>query len=103
MELPAYQVAQLIAEGEEIIPSEDKADIQPKETEEEDFGSPIHKEDFEVFYHPDVTEGAVTTSTPSTVAISSNQGATEVPERMVLKRSYLNYYLFWNLTPMMPL
>ena len=37
MELFAHQVAQLIAKGEEPIPSEDEAEVQSEGAEEEDF------------------------------------------------------------------
>ena len=90
MELPAHQVAQFIAEGEEIIPSEDEAEVPLKETEEEDLGGLVREEDFEVFYHFDVTESAATTSTPATIAVSSNQGATEVLEGMVIEKKLPN-------------
>ena len=65
--------AQLIVEGEEPIPSEDEAKDQPKGAEEEDFQGVVHEEDFEVFYHPNVTVVMTTTSTLAVIAISANQ------------------------------
>ena len=72
MELPAHQVAQLIAEGEEIIPLEEEAKVQSEEVEEEGFKSLVGEEDFEVFYRPNIIEDAMTTSTLATVAVSTN-------------------------------
>ena len=46
----------------------------------------VHEEVFEVFYHPDVTEDAATTSTLVVVAVSTDQGATKVPEAMVIEK-----------------
>lgn len=65
-------MAQLIAEGEEIIPSDDKAEAQSEKVEEESFESLVREEDFEVFYHPDVPEDAATTSTPVAIAVSDD-------------------------------
>ena len=72
MELLAHQVAQLIAEGEGIIPSEDEAKVQSEEFEEEGFKSLVCEEDFtKVFYHPNMIEDAVTTSTLTTATVST--------------------------------
>nr|POE95951.1 hypothetical protein CFP56_47045 [Quercus suber] len=76
------EVAQLIAKGEEIIPSEDEAEVQSKEAEEEGFESLVREEDCEVFYRPDLTKDTATTSTPIAVTISTNQRAIEMPKGM---------------------
>ena len=65
-------MAQLIAEGEEIMPSEDEAEVQFEEVEEEGFKSLVYEEDLEVFYCPNMIEDVVTTSTLASVAVSTN-------------------------------
>nr|POF00739.1 hypothetical protein CFP56_77029 [Quercus suber] len=84
------EVAQLIAEGEEIILSEGKAKVQSKEAKEEGFESLVREEDFEVFDHPDLTKDAATTSTPVTATVSTDQRATEMPEGMVIEKRLLD-------------
>ena len=90
IELLAHQVAQLIVEGEEIIPSEDEAEVQSEEAKEEGFESLVHEEDFELFYRPSMTEDIMTTFAPIIVSISTDQGATEVPEGMVIEKRLLD-------------
>ena len=46
----------------------------------------VREEDFELFYRLGMTEDAVTTSAPIAVTISTDQGATEVPEGMVIEK-----------------
>lgn len=79
-------MAQLITEGEEIIPSEDEAKVQFEEAKEEGFQGIVCKEDFEVFYHPDVTEDVATTSTPAAIVVSANHDAIEVPEGTMIEK-----------------
>nr|POE92508.1 hypothetical protein CFP56_37952 [Quercus suber] len=86
VELLTQQVAQLIVEGEKIIPSKDEAEVQSKEAKNEGFESLVREEDFELFYHPGMTEDAMITFAPIVIAISTDQGATEVPERMVIEK-----------------
>jgi len=68
----------------------------------------VHEEDFEFFYRPSMTEDAVTTSAPIAVAISTDQGATEVPERMVVEKRLLDLLSlleshFGDATPEIPM
>nr|POF09847.1 hypothetical protein CFP56_73237 [Quercus suber] len=76
------EVAQLIAKGEEIIPSEDEAEVQSKEAKEEGFESLVREEDCEVFYRPDLTKDTATTSTSIAVTVSTDQKAIEMPKGM---------------------
>ena len=90
MELPAHLVAQLIAEGEEIIPSEDETEVRFEEAEEKGFESLVCKENFEVFYCLDLIEDSATTSTPTAIAISADHDATKVLEGMVIEKRLPN-------------
>lgn len=90
MELPAHQMAQLIAEGEEIIPSKDETKVRSKEAKEKGFESLVHEEDFEVFYCPDLTKDIAITSTPTVVVVSADHDATKVLEGMVVEKRLPN-------------
>nr|POE95958.1 hypothetical protein CFP56_47052 [Quercus suber] len=84
------EVAQLIAKGEEIIPYEDEDEVQSKEAKEEAFENLVHEEDREVFYCPNLTKNAATTSTPIAVTVSTDQRAIEMPKGMVIKKRLLD-------------
>nr|POE54659.1 hypothetical protein CFP56_47300 [Quercus suber] len=75
---------------EEVISSNDEVEAQfeevEEETEEENTKSLICDEDFEIFYHQDVTEDVASTSRPATSVISEDQEATESPEAMVIEK-----------------
>ena len=90
VELPAHQVAQLIAKGKEIIPSKDETEVRSEEAKEKGFESLVCEEDFEVFYCPDLTKDATTTSTPTAIAVSADHDATKVPEGMVIEKRLPN-------------
>lgn len=79
-------MAQLIIEGEEPIPFEDEAKVQSERVEEKDFQDPAREEDFEIFYHANVTEDTIITSTLEAIAVSTNKKATQVPEGMVIEK-----------------
>nr|POF02849.1 hypothetical protein CFP56_10907 [Quercus suber] len=57
-----------------------------EESEEESIESLTRDEDFEIFYHWDVTEDIISTSKMATVAVSEDQEATEVPKAMVIEK-----------------
>lgn len=95
VELPTPEVTQLVAKGEEIISLEDKAEAQSEGVEEEKAGekgleSLVCEEDFEIFYHLDVTKDTATTSASITVVVSDDQKATEVLEGMVIEKRLLD-------------
>lgn len=79
-------MAQLISEGEEIIPLEDETEFQFEEAEEKGFESLVREEDFEAFYCPDLTKDVATTSTPTVVSVSVDHDATKVLEGMVIEK-----------------
>ena len=74
----------------EVISSNEEVEAQSEEfeeeTKEESTESLIRDEDFEIFYHPDVTEDIASMSKPIAVTVNEDQEATEVPEAMVIKK-----------------
>lgn len=78
---------------EKVISLDEEVEAQSKEieeeTEEKSIESLIRDEDFEIFYHPNMTKDIASTSKPIVIAISEDQEAIEVPEAMVIEKKLL--------------
>ena len=74
----------------EVISSNEEVEAQfeeiEEETKEESTENLVRDEDFEIFYHPDMTEDIASMSKPIAVTVSEDQEATEVPEAMVIEK-----------------
>ena len=79
---------------EEVTSSDDKIEAHleeiEEETEEESTESLVCDEDFEIFYHQDMTKDVAFTSILVTVVVSEDQDATEILEAMVIEKKLLD-------------
>ena len=91
-ELPTLQQTQPLVE--EVTSSDDKIEAHleeiEEETEEESTESLVCDEDFEIFYHQDMTKDVAFTSILVTVVVSEDQEATEILEAMVIEKKLLD-------------
>nr|POF00122.1 hypothetical protein CFP56_19084 [Quercus suber] len=88
MELPTLQKTQPLVEELTSLDDEVEAHSEEieEETEEESTESLVCDENFEIFYHQDMTEDVAFTSIMVTIAVSEDREASEILVAMVIEK-----------------